>query len=349
MRVGLLTLGDWCADPVTGQRPSPAERHRSLVDQAVLAEQIGMYAVHLGEHHFSEYILSSPHVVLAAIAERTTRLRLSTGVALAANRDPVLVAEEYATIDVLSGGRVEPCFGRGTIYPDVYTGFGQDEADAKARFAENVELILRLWSQEHVTWTGRFRAPLVDTTVHPRPIQSPPTVWIGAGSSPESIDLAARLGCSLMLPTVIGTWEMFRPVVELYIERWEHYGHDRAMRRIGACTHAFVGRDGAEVRARWAPRYLHYLESVARWQAASQARAGTPPAPFPVGDIDTLLSTVGICGSPMEVIHRMGTARELLSLDTQILMLDMGGMPHAEVAMALELLGSDVLPEVTRW
>ena len=116
MDVGLLSLGDHLTDPVTQVKVTQAQRHRSLVEQSVLAEQVGFRSVHLGEHHFCDYILSAPPIVLAAIAERTTTLRLSTGVTLGANLDPVRVAEDYATVDLLSGGRVEPVIGRGTAF-----------------------------------------------------------------------------------------------------------------------------------------------------------------------------------------------------------------------------------------
>ncbi|MFZ9399065.1 MAG: LLM class flavin-dependent oxidoreductase, partial [Ilumatobacteraceae bacterium] len=164
MRTGLLSLGDLIRDPITGEMRSPAQRHRNLIDQAVWAEAAGFDTIHFGEHHFSRYIMSSPQVVLAAAAERTTTLRLSTGVTLAANLDPVRVAEDYATVDAISNGRIEPCFGRGTLFPDVYSEFGQDESCATDRFAESLELILRLWSEENVTWSGKYRAPLHDAT-----------------------------------------------------------------------------------------------------------------------------------------------------------------------------------------
>jgi alkanesulfonate monooxygenase SsuD/methylene tetrahydromethanopterin reductase-like flavin-dependent oxidoreductase (luciferase family) len=345
MHVGLLTLGDWLADPVTGQHRTPAQRHRSIVEQAVRAEAAGFSSVHLGEHHGSEYILSSPAVVLAAIAERTRTVRLSNGVALAANLDPVRVAEDYATVDALSGGRVEPCFGRGTIYPHVYAMFGQDEASANDRFAENVELIHRIWTTERVTWAGRFRTPLDDVAIHPRPTQ-PPFMWIGGGWSPASSDLAARLGCGLILPTVVGTWEQHRRIVDAYCERWEHYGHPVSARRIGACSHAFVGRDRAATRARWAPRYLHYLSSVTEWIRDSAAAVGREPTALPILDFETMVSTVSICGSPAEVVDRMGRAREVLSLDTHLLMLDMGGTPDDELFEAIDLCGAEVLPNL---
>lgn len=347
MRVGLLSLGDLLADPVTGQRRTASERHRNIVEQAVAAEQAGFASVHLGEHHFSGYIVSSPAVVLAAIAERTTTLRLSNGVALAANLDPVRVAEDYATLDVLSGGRADPCFGRGTFFPDVYQAFGQDEADAKERFAESVELIHRLWTETDLEWSGRFRPDLRGVTVQPRPSQQPrPFIWIGAGISRESVDLAARLGCGLMLPTVFGRWEMFRPAVERFCEQWETHGHDPADRRIGACSHAFVATDGADARRRWEPRYLHYLRSVMEFQAASSKRAGRVPIELPLDDFATMCSTIAICGSPAEVVDRMAAAQEILGIDTHLLMFDLGGLPDPELFEAIALTGAEVVPAV---
>ena len=146
----------------------------------MLAEHAGFSSVHLGEHHFCDYILSSPPIVLAAIAERTSHIRLSTGVTLGVNLDPVRVAEDYATLDLLSGGRVEPVLGRGTFFPHTFAGFGQDPTVAKAVFAENVEILARLWSEENVTWEGSHHAPLDNLTTQPRPLQWPrPPVWIG--------------------------------------------------------------------------------------------------------------------------------------------------------------------------
>ncbi|HAP78337.1 MAG TPA: hypothetical protein DCR14_19925 [Acidimicrobiaceae bacterium] len=346
MEVGLLALGDLLDDPVTGTRLTPAQRHRQLVEEAVLAEACGFTSVALGEHHFIEYILSAPPVVLAAIAERTSTLRLSTGVALAANLDPVRIAEDYATVDALSGGRVEPCFGRGTFFPYVYEGFGQDEALAKERFAESVELVQRLWCEEEVTWEGRFRPPLNRVTTHPRPAQTPPPIWIGGGVSRDSVDLAARLGCRLMLPTVFGSWSMFRPAVDRYREQWAAHGHDPALARVGACSHFFVARDSADAKARWAPRYQHYLDNVAGWQRQSSEQAGKAIGLFPLQDFETMTQTVAICGSPAEVVDRMGQLHEQLGIDTHLLMLDMGGMPDDELFAALELTGAEVIPAV---
>ncbi len=348
MDVGLLTLGDWLVDPVAGIRPSQTQRHRQIIEQAVVAERSGFRSIHLGEHHFSDYILTSPPVVLGAIAERTTTLRLSTGVALAANLDPVRVAEDYATVDVISGGRLEPCFGRGNIFADVYTFFGQDANDAAPRFAENVKLIDQLWRADApISWQGEFRAPLTDVTIRPTPEQRPtPPIWIGGGFSPDSVSLAVEIGAGLMLPTVFGTWEMFVPAVEAYKTQWEAAGRDPATRRIGCCSHMWVSRDGAHARSTWEPRYMYYLDAVNEWIATAQRRAGQEVGTLPLGDFETMSSTVGICGSVDEVVDRMSHAAELLDLDTQLLMLDMGGAPDGELFEAIELVGAEVIPRV---
>ena len=341
MSVGLLSLGDLITDPVTGQRRTAAERHRNLVDQAVLAERLGFASIHLGEHHFCEYILSAPAVVLAAIAERTTTLRLSTGVTLGVNLDPVRVAEDYATVDVLSGGRVEPVIGRGTFFPHTFAGFGQDPAHARAVFAEHLEILVRLWTDEEVTWSGEHHCPLDRITTHPRPLQRPcPPIWVGGGSSMASVDLAARLGLGLMLPSVFGTPASFVPAVERYEEQWEAHGQDPAARRIGCVSHAHVGPTTAIARRAWEPRYRAYIEWVNDLVRRSTHGASRGLGGF---DFEFLCANTALCGSPAEVVDRMGDLRELLHLDTHLLMFDMGGMPDDELFATIERFAAEAL------
>jgi alkanesulfonate monooxygenase SsuD/methylene tetrahydromethanopterin reductase-like flavin-dependent oxidoreductase (luciferase family) len=344
MDVGLLSLGDLITDPVTGERRTHAARHRNLVEQAVVAESVGFSAIHLGEHHFCDYILSSPPVVLAAIAERTTTLRLSTGVALGVNLDPLRIAEDYATVDLLSGGRVEPCIGRGTFFPHTYDAFGQDQSIAKEVFAEHLELLVAVWESENVSWSGVHRSAITNLTVMPRPAQTPrPPIWAGVGASADSIDLAARLGLWIMLPTVFGTVDMFRRAVDFYEARWEHYGHPAAAKRIGCCTHSFVHESSQTARTIWEPRYRAYIEWVNDLQFRSSGGRNPGLGGF---DFDTLLANTAMCGSPEQLVDRMGEIREALHLDTQILMFDMGGMPDDELFAAIELTGKEVIPAV---
>ncbi|MEL6983162.1 MAG: LLM class flavin-dependent oxidoreductase, partial [Actinomycetota bacterium] len=272
LEIGLMSLGDLLADPTTGRRATEAERHRSLVDQAVLAEHCGFTAVHLGEHHFSDYMLSAPPVVLAAIGERTERLQLSTAVTLAGNLDPVRVAEDYATVDVLNDGRAEIVVGRGNLFTHTYAGFGHPMDTARPRYDESVALLVRLLAEEDVTWEGRFRPPLDGHTTRPRPL-GPLPVWVGAGSR-ESAELAADVGCCLMLPSVFGRPELFAPIVEIYRSRWAANGRDPVDARVGACSHTHVGPANAEAVATWEPYYRTYwdfvgglLEGSGRWPA----------------------------------------------------------------------------------
>ncbi|MCX6520653.1 MAG: LLM class flavin-dependent oxidoreductase [Actinobacteria bacterium] len=342
MDVGLLSLGDHLTDPVTQVRVTQAQRHRSLVEQSVLAEQVGFRSVHLGEHHFCDYILSAPPIVLAAIAERTTTLRLSTGVTLGANLDPVRVAEDYATVDLLSGGRVEPVIGRGTAFPHTFAAFGQDAADARAAFDEHVELLVRIWETDGpVTWSGHHRAALDGVQVLPRPMQTPrPPMWLGAGSV-ESVELAARLGLWLILPTVFGRPEAFVPVVERYLAGWESAGRARSDARIGCVSHCHVAATSQEARATWEPRYTAYMTWVTEFIAT-----GMGITTIPSFDYDSTVGSMALCGSPAEVLDRMGQLRELLHLDTHLVMFDMGGLPEAELHRTITMFGTEVIPEL---
>ena len=344
MEIGLLSLGDHLPDPRTGRKTSPSERHRAIVESAVRAEGAGFDSIWIGEHHFCDYIVSSPPVLLGAIAARTTRLRLGTGVALLANLDPVRAAEDYATVDAVSGGRLELVVGRG-ILARTYAEFGQPLDDSRAMYAEKLELLLRLWSEENVHFEGDYRPALGGVTVHPRPAQEPhPPVWVGGGSSNHSVDLAARLGLGLMLPSVIAPPQAFAPYVERYRERFDA-SHGRAP-RVGACSHVHVAGDSQRARAEWRPHYEAYWRFIAELigsQGAAAGRGGA--APYEI-DYDTMLKGPAMCGSPAEIVDRLAELRDGLGLDVHLAMMDLGGLPDAELWRAIDLYGERVLPEL---
>ena len=339
VEIGLLSLGDLLPDPNTGHCRTESERHRTLVDQAILAEQIGMHAIHLGEHHGSNYQLSAPAVVLAAIGERTERLRLSTGVTLVANLDPFRVAEDYATLDVLTQGRAEIVAGRGSIFARTFEIFGQDPAQSRALFTDHVELLLKLLRNEQVHADGL--RPLHGETSRPRPYGELP-VWIGGGSSNKSVDLAAQLGCPLMLPSVFAPPAAFAPIAQRYREQWRLAGHQTEP-VVGACCHVHVAPESQQARDRFHVWFRNYWEWVQQL-----VKSYTPNASAFPFDYQKLIDGPAIVGSPAEVVDRIGTTSELLGLDRMIFMFDLGGIPDDVLFPTLELFGAEVIPALAR-
>jgi alkanesulfonate monooxygenase SsuD/methylene tetrahydromethanopterin reductase-like flavin-dependent oxidoreductase (luciferase family) len=343
LKFNLMSLGDLITDPVTGNRPTAQQRHRAFADMAVHGEAAGFHGVNMGEHHGIEYIYSAPPVLLAAIAERTTRLRLGTAVTLLANLDPLRVAEDYATLDILSGGRVDIVGGRGNFFASTYTLFGQPLEESKARFAENAELLDELWKGKPVHWSGQFRAPVNGETLQPAPLQeAKDAMWIGGGSSPESVDLAARLGWKLMLPSAFGKPAFFEPIVDRYLEQWSAHGHVHAP-EVGAAWHVFCAPDSQVARQRWEPRYRAYHEWMQRLlQDVNPAIPAHNARPFDFGWLTT--EGPAIVGSPAEVTERIAALSAQLHVTTHLLYMDMGGMPAGELSDAIDLVGGNVIP-----
>jgi len=339
IEIGLMSLGDRLRDPVTGSLRSEAERHRSIVEQAVLAEQMGFHSVHVGEHHLNDYMVSAPPVLLAAVGERTEKLVLSTGVTLMATLDPLRAAEDYATVDVLSGGRAEIVAGRGSFFQKTFPAFGLDAADSAELFAENVELLARLLSEEDVVWEGKFRSPLHGVTIRPRPVGDLP-MWVAGGSSRRTVELAARLGAPLMLPSVFAPPDQFVAIVEFYREQWDAAGHEGDP-VVGACCHCHVAPTTGEARSQFAPWYEHY------WQWVQALIVDfTPHAKALPFDLDTLYAGPAIVGSPAEIVDRVGQWAELLGLSRHLFMFDLGGIPDAELFSTVELFGQEVVPQL---
>jgi alkanesulfonate monooxygenase SsuD/methylene tetrahydromethanopterin reductase-like flavin-dependent oxidoreductase (luciferase family) len=343
VKFNLMSLGDHITDPVTGRRPTAQQRHRDFVDMAVRGEAAGFDGINMGEHHGIEYIYSAPPVVLAAIAERTTRLRLGTAVTLLANLDALRIAEDYATLDVLSDGRVDVVSGRGNFFASTYALFGHALEESKERFAENAELLDELWKGKPVHWTGRFRPPISGESLQPPLVQDArDAMWIGGGSSPESVDLAARLGWKLMLPSAFGRPAFFEPIVGRYLEQWAAHGHLHAP-EVGAAWHVFIAPDSRVARARWEPRYRAYHEWMS--QLLRQVNPAIPAHQSRPFDFEWL-TTEGpaIVGSPDEVTERIAALSAQLRVTTHLIYMDMGGMPAGELFEAIDLFGENVIP-----
>jgi alkanesulfonate monooxygenase SsuD/methylene tetrahydromethanopterin reductase-like flavin-dependent oxidoreductase (luciferase family) len=341
MRLGLVTLGDWLPDPVSGHRRSEPERFREFVHLGVLAEELGFDTFHVGEHHFSEYALSSPTPVLAAVAERTERVRLSTAVTLLAHHDAVRVAEDYATVDVLSGGRAELIAGRG-VYHQHYDQFGQTWDRSEDMLAEAVRLLVRLWTERDVTWTGSFRPPLDGVTVHPRPVQQPhPPIWLSA-SSPESVERAVGLGRPIVIPTISTGVELPPTLARQYRQQWREAGYDPAAARVGLHVHGYVGETTTEAaRAHWLPYQWHYL----RWVVDEVRGPGTPMPSF-MATLDEPDSQA-VCGSVEDVLSELATrCMAMGGVDVLLFQCDQGGIAPEDAAGSIGRFANEVVPQL---
>lgn len=333
MKLGIMSLGDHLPDPHTGVRTSQHERLRSVIDSSVAAESMGYTMIALGEHHFNDYIISAPQLMLAAIAERTQSIRLATAVTLLATSDPVRVAEDFAMLDQLSGGRVELVVGRG-VSADAYAAFGElDPREGHAILGEKLALLNRLWNDESpVSWSGAFRGPLDDIALRPRPFAAPPRVWMGTGTSEDSVRRTAAQGLPLMLPSIFGRPESWRPLVQLYRELMTANGHEPL---VGSCSYIHVATDSRTAHEQWRP----YLTGYVEW--ASRLLGNNMPV-----DYEVLTSGTAMCGSPAEVLDRMLNVKELIDPDVHLGVFDVGGLPHDLLVDTLGLFASDVMPKL---
>jgi alkanesulfonate monooxygenase SsuD/methylene tetrahydromethanopterin reductase-like flavin-dependent oxidoreductase (luciferase family) len=331
-RMGLLTLVDHLPDPSNGTRIPAGQRLDEVIAEAVVAEEVGFERFGVGEHHCSDYIVSNPILMLAAIAARTTNIRLMTTVTLLPIRDPVQIAEDIGILDTISHGRLELSFARGVSEP-ASRAFGVPR--------EHVYTVLEDKLGRLLSMLRDGRIPLDDPRggglpVVPRPVQRPhPPIWIGGGLSVESTDMAAAYGLPLILPSLFRYPEDYLPMIDRYRERMRQAGRaDRI--RVALPSHCWVDKTSQAARARFRP----YLEQYVAFARGLRDGFGRPL------DFEGLIGGPAICGSPAEVVDRISEVNERLGLDVHLLKMDAGGVPFDEVRAGLELAGSDVLPHV---
>ena len=243
--IGLFTFGEITADPATRQPIDPAVRLREFIDLATIGDQAGLDVFGVGEHHRPDFAIASPAVVLAAVAQATERIRLTSTVTVLSTSDPVKVFEDFTAVDLISGGRAEITAGRGA-YTESFPLFGHDLADYDELFDEKLDLLLELNHSERITWTGKHRPPLVDAGIYPRPVQTELQVWIAVGGTPASVERAARHGLPLYL-AILGQPERFAPFAELYRQTGTDAGHDPQELRIGVTSHFYVEETSQDV------------------------------------------------------------------------------------------------------
>ena len=340
MQIGIYTFAETTPDPRTGRTISAAARLRDLLEEIELADQVGLDVFGVGEHHRPDFVVSAPAVVLGAAAVRTKRIRLTSAVTVLSSDDPVRVFQDFATVDLLSGGRAEIMAGRGSFI-ESFPLFGYDLEDYDELFSEKLELLLKLRDGERVTWSGEHRAPLKDRGVYPRPIQNPLPIWIAVGGTPESVVRAGTLGLPLALAIIGGTPERFVPLVDLYREAGARAGHDPSALAVSINSHAYVADDSQRAADEFFPPYAEAMSRIGR-------ERGWPPTTR--AQFDAMRSPRGALaiGSPQEVIDKILAQHELFHHQRFLAQLTVGTMPHRSVMRAIELLGTQVAPAVRR-
>lgn len=337
MRFVATTLLDNSPDPLTGEQLSTHQRYEWLVQRAKWVEDLGFDAIGVGERHAQRFVSSSPPVLLAAIAASTSRIRLMTTVTVLSLLDPVRVAEDYATLDQLSGGRVDIVIGKGND-PDQNALFGYDLDGQWERNAEKYELLRRLLREEDVTWSGRFRPPLSGATTQPRPFQqSAIPIWHGSASSPLSTELAAIWGEPIFSANAFHPMAKYAELVRHYRERWEAHGHDPEQAQVAA------GFNGLLVAAT-------SQEALAAYEPVFEAFKRSPGAAHNQLPFSTVREFVdhgsALVGSPEQVVDKLGRYHEAFGHELTGVPLDLPGLPEREFKASFESFVGEVVPQV---
>ncbi|MEU8222615.1 LLM class flavin-dependent oxidoreductase [Kribbella sp. NPDC048915] len=329
MQFGVFTVGDVTEDPTTGTTVSEHERIKNMVRIALKAEEVGLDVFAQGEHHNPPFVPSSPTTQLAYVAAQTSKIILSTSTTLITTNDPVKIAEDYAMLQHLADGRVDLMMGRGNTGP-VYPWFGQDIRNGIALAIENYALLRRLWREDVVDWEGKFRTPLQGFTATPRPLDGvPPFVWHGSIRSPEIAEQAAYYGDGFFHNNIFWPMSHTKRMVQLYRQRFEHYGHGAADQAIvGLGGQVFMRKNSQDAMREFRP----YFDNAPVYGHGPSLEDFSRETPLTVG-------------SPQQVIERTLTFREHVGdYQRQLFLIDHAGLPLKTVLEQLDILGEEVVP-----
>lgn len=332
---GIDSFGDLPRDD-RGAILSHAEAIRATVEEAMLADQVGIDVVSLGEHHRPEYAISSPETVLAGIATRTSRIRLASGVTVLSSDDPVRVFQRFATVDALSNGRAEVILGRGS-FTESFPLFGFDLKDYDILFEEKIDLFNRLLEEKPVSWSGTTRAALQDADVFPKTDSGRLTTWVGVGGSPQSVIRTAKYGFGLMLAIIGGQPARFAPYVDLYRRASEQFGTTALP--VGMHSPGFIAETDEEARALFYPGYREIRDRIGALRGWAPLRKEEFDAEVASGSL--------YVGSPETVARKMTKAIKALDVGRFDLIYSAAGAVSAHARLrAVELFGTHVVPRV---
>ncbi|MFA9456836.1 LLM class flavin-dependent oxidoreductase [Halalkalibacter sp. AB-rgal2] len=345
MEIGISTFVETTPTLKDGKAPSHAERIREVVEEIVLADQVGLDVFGVGEHHRHDFAASSPAVVLAAAAAQTERIRLTSAVTVLSSADPVRVFQDFATVDAISNGRAEIMAGRGSFI-ESFPLFGYNLNDYNELFEEKLELLLKIRDSEKVTWSGKHRPAIQGLGVYPRPVQEPLPVWIGSGGNSESVVRAGVLGLPLVLAIIGGSPLQFEPLVRLYKRAAEHAGHDVSKLPVASHSHGFIAETTDAAADDFYPSTKYVMSQLGR-------ERGWPPYTRDTFDAARSFEGALYVGDVQTVAKKIIHLRKEVGITRFMLHVPVGSMPHEKVMRAIELLGKEVAPfvreEIKKW
>jgi len=335
MQVGIDSFAAFHVD--TKKSISSSERLQRLVEQIEYADQIGLDVFGVGEHHRRGFLDSAPAVILGAAAARTKHIRLTSAVTVLSAVDPVRIFQEFATLDLLSGGRAEMVVGRGSFI-EAFPLFGLKLDDYDSLFSEKLELLLKIRENEHVNWSGKYRPALTGQGIYPRPLQNPLPIWIGVGGTPESFVRAGILGLPLMVAIIGGQTPSFKPLIDLYREAGKRAGHLPHNLNVGIHSLGYVAESTPEAVDDFFPGYVHSMNEIGKERGWS---------PITRRDFEAQLGPNGalLIGNPEEVTEKIIRHSQVLGgISRFTFMMNPASLPHEKLMRATELIGSRIAP-----
>jgi probable LLM family oxidoreductase len=340
MELGITTFVERTPDPATGGIVSAHQRMTDLMEEIELAEQVGLDVYAIGEHHRPDFLVSAPAVVLGAAAARTKKIKLSSAVTVLSSDDPVRVFQDFATVDLLSGGRAEIMAGRGSFI-ESFPLFGYDLEDYDELFAEKLELLSKLNQSEKVTWKGKHRPAIDNLGVYPRPLQEKLPIWVAVGGTPASVVRAATLGLPMMIAIIGGLPSQFVPLVQLYRETAKRAGQDLNQMQVGINSHAFIADTSQKAAEDFYPSYAQVMNRIGRergWSGMTREH------------FDAMRSKSGslFVGSPQQVVDKILYEYQLFKHTRFLAQFTVGTMPHDKVMRSIELFGTEVAPVIRK-
>ena len=336
--IGVGMFGDLPFDKETGKFANPQQKLQEILAEIKLADELGIDVFALGEHHRPDYVVSSPEMVLSAAASITKNIKLMSAVTVLSSAEPVKVYQDFSTLDLISGGRAEIGVGRGSFI-ESFPLFGYDLDDYHELFEEKLDLLLKINTQENVTWKGNLRAPMENQTVYPRATNNGKLpVWIAVGGTPESVLRAARLGLPLVVAIIGGLPKQFKPLIDFYKQEYLKNGHNPEEMQIGIHSHTLVSEDPEVIDG--------YFENY----AAQMNRIGSTRgwSPYTKMQYEGGRSKEGalFIGNSDEVAEKINMVKEMFGLTRYIAHMDVGAPNHEVMMKSIELFGTKVSEKV---